>query len=223
MHLHRQMDKLKTMILSLGGLVERAVGQAIRTVEERDVELARKTIEGDREIDLMEVDVEEECLHTLALYQPVASDMRFIVAVLKINNDLERIGDQAVNVAEQAIFLAKGPEVPLGNPDLTQMCSIVQTMLRESLNALVNVDTPLAEKVRAQDDEVDDLHRQMYERLEESIRDGASEIGQYMHLLSVSRNLERIADHAVNIAQDVLYMERGEIQRHHRANSNPLQ
>lgn len=216
MHLQRQIDKLKTMILSLGGLAEKAVEQAIQSVEQRDVDRARKVIDGDREIDLMEIEVEEECLHTLALHQPVAIDMRFIIAVLKINNDLERIGDLAVNVAEQAIFLAKGPAVELGDYALNTMCGLVQQMLRDSLNALVNIDSDLAEQVRERDDRVDAIHRQMYEYVEAAVNKRGAFTGQHMHLLSVSRNLERIADHAVNIAEDVLYMDRGDILRHHR-------
>lgn len=217
LHLQRQIEKLKKMLLSLGALVEEAVQHAIAAVRQRDSERARQVIAGDTRIDLHEIDLEEECLHTLALHQPVAFDLRFVVAVLKINNDLERIGDLAVNIAEQAEFLASESRVEQMPFDLAGMSEKVESMLRQSLDALVNIDVARARAVRALDDEVDAIHRGMYERVTASIRRQPGQLEQMIHLLNISRQLERIADHAVNIADDVLYLAEGEIARHHRA------
>ena len=212
-HLHKQITKLKKMIVDLGDEVDSAVQNAIAAVHNRDVPLARRVIAGDERIDLAEVEIEEECLHALALHQPVALDLRYIVAVLKINNDIERIGDLAVNVADQAIFLAAAPPVTLPF-DLEGMGEGVCDMLQRARIALLEVDVKQAERVRADDDRIDAIHRDMYQRVEHAVKSDPSHGQQYIHLLSVSRNLERIADHAVNIAEDVLYMARGEIFRH---------
>lgn len=212
-HLHQQIDRLKQMIIDLGKQVDEAVQRAIQAVHEPDPSLAQQVIDGDERIDRLEVEIEEECLHALALHQPVAMDLRYIVAMLKINNDLERIGDLAVNIADQAICLAEGPTVTLPF-NLEGMGEGVSRMLRESRESLLNIDVKLAEHVRKEDDEVDAIHRDMYERVETAIQGDVSHCEQYMRMLSVSRNMERIADHAVNIAEDVLYLARGEIMRH---------
>lgn len=220
-HLQRQIAKLKEMILALGTLVEESVEGAIRSIETRDTALAKRVIDRDNEIDLMEIEVEEECLHTLALHQPVAFDLRYVVAVLKINNDLERIADLSVNVAEKVEFLVRNhaPEnVPF---DLPLMARRVRTMLKQSLDAMVNLDPELAEQVRATDDLVDGTHRQMYQHVKQAIRKNPEDVELLVNLLSVSRNLERIADHCVNIAEDVVYMAKGDILRHSRSNVAP--
>ena len=160
-HLHREITNLKKKILSLSALVEEAVKTAVRSIAQSDVALATYVIDHDFEIDQMEVEVEEECLKILALHQPVAIDMRFIVAVLKINNDLERIGDLAVNVAEQGEYLAAHEKVSIAF-DFAGMSEKVQSMLRKSLDALVNMDPELAHTVCASDDEVDAINRRMY-------------------------------------------------------------
>ena len=216
LHLQRQINNLKKLILALGATVEEKVLGAIKAVETRDVDLANHIIESDNQVDMMELEVEEECLHTLALHQPVAFDLRFVVAVLKINSDLERMGDLAVNIAEQAVFLAN--DVPLDDIpfDLPGMATRVRRMLTQSLDALVNIDPELATHVRAADDPIDAIHRTMYGKIEVAIRENPHRIEQLIHLLSVSRNLERIADHCVNIAEDVIYMARGDILRHTR-------
>jgi len=213
-HLQRQFDRLKKHVLQLGAMSEEAVERAIRAVHQRDVALADQVINDDQRIDLMEIDIEEECLHTLALHQPVAFDLRFVVAVLKINSDLERIADLASNVAEQAKFLsdmARPSEIPF---DLTGMGRAVRGMLKNSLDALVNVDPTQAGEVVESDDRVDEIHRQMYEAIERAMRDNPHQLQQYIHLLNISRQLERMGDHCVNIAEDVLYMARGDITRH---------
>jgi len=212
-HLQRQFDRLKKSILSLGTMVEELVDAAIRAVETHDERLADQVIADDRQIDLTEIEVEEECLHTLALHQPVAFDLRFVVAVLKINSDLERIGDLAVNIADQARYLASESRVAIPF-DLPGMARVVRGMLKQSLDALVNIDMELAAAVRKRDDEVDAIHREMYDLVEQAIRENPHQIGQHIHLLSISRHLERIADHCVNIAEDVEYMARGDISRH---------
>jgi len=215
-HLLRQVEQLKKMILSLGAMVEESFQGALSAIDDRDPDLARKVIDSDQEIDLYEIEVEEECLHILALNQPVAFDMRYIVAVLKINNDLERIGDLSVNIAEQAHFLADGDPLSDMPFDIDRMSSLVRQMLRKALDALVNIDISLAEEVRQMDDQVDDIHRMAYERVCQSMREQPHQIELQMNMMNVSRNLERIADHAVNIAEDVLYMARGDIMRHNR-------
>jgi phosphate transport system protein len=220
-HLRRQIDKLKQLILALGTIVEESVQQAYDAFAARDARSAAKIIAGDVEIDLLEIDVEEECLHTLALYQPVALDLRYVVSVLKINNDLERIGDLAVNIAEQTCFIAQQPVIDTGRFDLSREAASVRTMLKKSLDALVYIDCDLAEEVRAMDDEVDQAHRRMYELVEKAILEAPDDVFSLINVLNVSRYLERIADHAVNISEDVIYMAKGDILRHRREHKTP--
>lgn len=214
MHLERQIDRLKKMILSLGARVEQAVVDAIRAVEHRDLDLARKVVAGDRDIDLEELNVEEECLHTIALYQPVAQDMRYVVAILKINAELERIGDLASGIAELSEVLTKRAPLDQWPFDLHEMTRLVRSMVTASLDSLVNNDVKLAQDVRQRDEAVDKIHLEMYDRVEQAIRADPELVRTYMHLSGVSRQLERIADHAVNIAEDVIYMAEGKILRH---------
>lgn len=215
-HFLRQIDKLKRMILNLGEDVERMVERAIQAVEKRDRELAQRVIDYDRVIDQREIDVEEECLHCLALHQPVALDLRFVVSIIKINKDLERIADLAVNIAEQAVLLSQEPPIVSFPFDLSREEERVRAMLKEALLALVNMDVEAAERVRECDDEVDAIHREMYEKVERAIRQNPHDVNRLINLLNISRQLERIADHAVNIAEDVIYTARGDILRHTR-------
>jgi phosphate transport system protein len=211
-HLQREIEKLKKHIMTLGTLVETAVYQSVDSVVRKDKALAEQIIKNDIKIDDKEVEIEEECLKTLALYQPVAVDLRFIVAVLKINNDLERIGDLAVNIAERSAFLAdKKVDVILDFGDMAQK---VQAMLKGTLDSLVDFDRDLADSVRTKDDQVDSINRDMYIKVQDAIKKNPEQMQQLIHLLSVSRHLERIADHATNIAEDVIYMIDGEIVRH---------
>ena len=211
--LQREIDGLKEMISSLGAHVEENVEQAVRAVHERDSELAQAVIDSDPEIDLMEVKLEEECLKVLALHQPVAHDLRFIIAVLKVTSDLERIGDLAAGIAKQGRYLAgKGPsEVPY---DLLGMAAKVRQMLRRSLDALTEKDATIARGVRVADDEVDAMDRLMYQEVRAAIRETPEKMEGLIRLQRVSQNLERIADHATNIAEDVIYLAEGEIVRH---------
>jgi phosphate transport system protein len=212
-HMQRELEKLQRGLLSLSAVVEEAVRKAVQALEQRDVPLAQSVIETDLDIDQAEVDLEEECLKLLALYQPVAMDLRLIVAVLKINNDLERIGDLAVNIAERAVFLA-GQDVVQSEFDFEGMARKAQQMVKMALDSLVNQDSSLARQVLAMDDEVDAMNRQMYEQVREGIRRHPDQLVAHTHLLSASRHVERIADHATNIAEDVVYMVEGSIIRH---------
>jgi phosphate transport system protein len=212
-HLRREIENLKKEILTCGAIAEQSVRNATRAIEHRDEALAKGVIERDINLDQMEVEVEESCLKILALYQPVAIDLRFIIAVLKINNDLERVGDLAVNIAERAMFLATQPEVNV-ELDFTTMAVKTQEMLKKSLDALVNLNAGLAREVCACDDEIDAMNRQMYLIVQDAMNTHPDQIEPLTHLLSASRHLERIADHATNIAEDVIYMIEGEIVRH---------
>ncbi len=212
-HLRSEMESLKNRMLALAALVEKHVALAVKAVDGRDEKTAMEVIEKDVDIDRAEVAVEEECLKLLALHQPVAVDLRFIVAVLKLNNDLERIGDLAVNIAEQAVFLVRLPDVPIPF-DFNGMALKTREMLNRSLDALVNHDVDEANAVCASDDEVDTINRGMYEQVKIAMRKHPEHIEALVHLLSVSRHLERIADHATNIAEDLIYLVEGRIARH---------
>jgi phosphate transport system protein len=212
-HLQREIEKLKKQILSLCAVVEDQVQMAIEAFLRQDVVLASKVELRDTDVDRREVEVEEECLKLLALHQPVATDLRLIVAALKINNDLEQIGDLAVNIARKATVVALEPS--LGMPfDIAGMWKKVQAMLNDSLDALVNMDVRLAEAVCIRDDEVDRMKREIRLRVEAVGQRQPSIVNALLNVLAVSRNLERIADYSVNIAQDVIYMVNGTIVRH---------
>ena len=213
MHLIHELEELKRDTFALVALVEENLSLGVKAVQERDEEAARAVIARDAEIDASEVSIEEECLKILALHQPVAIDLRFIVAVLKLNNDLERIGDLAVNIAERAVALCKLPEVPVPF-DFSTMAVKASLMLKQSLDALVSSDVESAMAVCAADDEVDRLNREIYHQVKESIRNHPDHLDALIHLLSVSRHLERVADHATNIAEDVIYLVEGRIARH---------
>jgi phosphate transport system protein len=212
-HLEMEIENLKKRILALSATVEDNVHKAVRALGERSSALADEVIKSDVSIDDTEVTIEEECLKVLALHQPVAGDLRFIVAILKINNDLERMGDLAVNIAERAMFLAtrERPDVPL---DLPLMAEKTKAMMKKSLDALMKQDARLAYEVLETDDEIDSMNRDMYKRIQDAIRRKPEHLESLIHLLSCSRHLERIADHATNIAEDVIYMIDGVIVRH---------
>ncbi len=212
-HLQREIERLKKNLLSLCALVEEQVQMAVRALLERDPELARRVEHCDLEIDHREVEVEEECLKALALHQPVASDLRFIVSAMRMNSDLERIGDLAVNIAHKAVTIAAQAPMPIPF-DLAAMWQKTQRMLRDSLDALVNLDARLAHDVCARDNEVDQLKHANRRTAERLMQENPSQIPVLLNLLAVSRNLERIADHATNIAEDVIYMVEGRIIRH---------
>lgn len=215
-HMQREIDKLKRRLLELSAEVENDVRMAVRAVEDREPTLAETVLHRETQINATEVEVEEECLKILALYQPVAIDLRFIIAVLKINNDLERLGDLAVNIAERATCLDTREKNEIIE-DLTIMADKTQRMLRNSLDALVNLDDALAREVCAADDEVDLIHANLFTKFEKAVHENPERIQYFTNLIGVSRNLERIADHTTNIAEDVIYMSVGEIVRHRGA------
>jgi phosphate transport system protein len=212
-HLQREIDRLKRKILALGAVVEDNLRLAFQAIEQRDPAKARRVIAIDEVIDQSEVDVEEECLKILALYQPVAGDLRFLVAVIKINSELERIGDLAANIGERALQLVDEHPVPVP-PSFAVMADRTGTILEKALDALVRQDAIVARIVLAADDEIDSLYSDLIAQLKEIIRDDPEHLDATVLLFSVARYLERLADHATNIAEDVLYMVEGEILRH---------
>jgi phosphate transport system protein len=212
-HFRKELETIKKRILTLGSMVEDLVHDSVQAVERVDAELADEIIKKDSEIDETEVDIEEECLKVLALHQPVAVDLRFIIAVIKINNELERIGDQAVNIAQRVQVIAKRPKPPFWF-DYSEMGEKAQKMLRMSLDALVNLDVDLAYRVITLDDEVDQIKSEAYDKIKQAIQDLPERVGYYINLLLISRHLERLADHATNIAEEVVYLVEGEIFRH---------
>jgi phosphate transport system protein len=212
-HFVRELEKLKKKILSLGALVEERVYMTIKAIESRDPDLATQIIRSDHEIDETEVEIEEECLKILALYQPLAIDLRFIIAVIKINNDLERIGDEAVNIAERIQSMAKYPNISF-HFDYTEMAEIAAAMLKQSLDALVNLDIDTAFRVITMDDEVDNIQSNAYKQIKQAMREHPKEMTFLLNLYLISRHLERVADHATNIAEEVIYLIEGEIVRH---------
>jgi phosphate transport system protein len=212
-HFIRELEKTKKMILTLGAMAEERVHLAIKAIRKKDASIAGKIITSDHELDEMEVDIEEECLKILALYQPVAIDLRFLIAMIKINNDLERIGDEAVNIAQRVGIIAKWDE-PQTTFDYSLMAEKTEKMLKMSLDALVNMDTDIAFKVSILDDEVDTIKDQVYDHVKNAIDSRVDRGGYLINLLLISRHLERIADHATNIAEEVIYMIEGEIIRH---------
>ncbi|MDY6989348.1 MAG: phosphate signaling complex protein PhoU [Thermodesulfobacteriota bacterium] len=211
--LQRELDSLKKMILSLGAMVEERVRMAVKAIESRDADLAAEIIRTDYEIDENEVEVEEDCLKILALHQPVAVDLRFIIAVIKINNDLERVADEASNIAKcvQHIAGREKVEVPF---DYNAMAQKAEFMVKRSLDALVNLDQDLAFRVLTLDDEVDQIHSEIHGHIRDAIVEHPARARYLINLLFISRYLERIADHATNLAEEVIYMIEGEIVRH---------
>lgn len=212
-HLQRDMESIHREILALSGMVEDAIDRARQALRSRKRDLAEKVIEEDEEIDRREVHVEEECLKILALHQPVAVDLRRIATVLKVNGDLERIADLAVNIAERAYELADYPDFPM--PDkLERMIDLSTFMVRSALDAFVNMDTAAARRVCSLDDEVDRYNREVIDELYALMESNPAMIRPALHYFSASRHAERIADHATNIAEDVIYLVEGEIARH---------
>jgi len=213
-HLQDDLDRLKKQVLAMGALVEEATHRAISALVKRRPDLADEVLAGDDVIDAKELEVEDACLKILALHQPVAGDLRFVIAVMKVNNDLERMGDLAQNIAERAAYLSSHPPLSVELP-FPRMTECVQRMVSDALDALVNRDTALARGVCERDDEVDALNRQMYVVLQELMKREPDAIERAIHTLSVARHLERIADLATNIAEDVVFMVEGEVVRHH--------
>ena len=212
-HIEHQIAQLKNSILQFGTIVEESISRSNTALFKRDVELAQKVIANDTEIDRLEVELEEECLKVLALYQPVAADLRFVVAVLKINNDLERIGDLASNIAKTVSQLTiTGPlELP---EEISRMAKQVEEMVKNSLDAVVKADTNLARQVRREDDIVDAGRHTVRKLVMQQIKKDPEKVEGLLQINSISKHLERIADMATNIAEDVIYLVEGDIVRH---------
>lgn len=212
-HLERDLDHLQRDILALAASVEEAIHKGIRALQNRDVELAREVINGDSQIDEEENQIEEECLKMLALHQPVARDLRRIASALMINMDLERMADLAEDIAERAIALAEGPHLTI--PEyLQRMTDLTTAMVQESLDAFVNLDTRLARTVCRLDDQVDRYNDEVIAEIIKMMQDDSTMVESGLSLFSATRHLERIADHATNIAEEVIYLVEGEIVRH---------
>ncbi|HET8644898.1 MAG TPA: phosphate signaling complex protein PhoU [Vicinamibacteria bacterium] len=213
-HFEDDLRALKSRLLSMGGLVEERVRQAVQSLMERRPELAAEVIAGDQEVNDLQIEIDDRCLKLLALQQPMASDLRLITAAMKINADLERIGDQAVNIAENASQLLSHPPLkPL--LDLPRMADMAQQMTRDSLDAFVRRDSALARQVLERDDEVDQLKDQNFRVLLTYMMADPGTIERALALILVARNLERIADHATNIAEDVIFLVEAKDVRHH--------
>jgi len=215
--LKQELERLEKHLLTLTAVVEESVQQAVQALASRDIHLAQKVIGGDDQVNRMEVDLEEECLKVLALYQPVAHDLRTIIVVLKINNDLERIADNAVGISQRAIAVADFPRQARPPLALEPMTEKALDMLSKSIDSLINADLVLARTIIALDEEVDILHASNYELFKEQVRTDPQAVDYLLHFLVVSRNLERIADLATNIAEDVIYLNEGKIIRHKKS------
>jgi len=218
MLLHREIDHLKKNLLSMGAVIEDAIAKAIKALVERDEKLAESVMEADKKIDEMEVQVEEECLKILALHQPVATDLRYVIAVMKMNNDLERMGDLAAHIAKRVIYLST--HEPINIPiDFPTMAEKAQHMVKLCLDSLVNADADLAREVCAKDDEVDDLREEYDALIHEYLQKMPQNSKTLMNYGSIARHLERLGDMATNVAEDVIYMVEGEIIRHKKKTS----
>jgi len=212
-HFQRELDKIKRMLLSLGAKIENRVRETKNAIDSYNYDIAAEIIKHDYEIDEMEVEIEEECLKIMALHQPVAVDLRFLVAVIKINNDLERIGDQAVNIAQRIQTINKQERIDFVF-DYADMAAKTESMLNMSLDALVSFDIDIAFKVVILDDEVDEIKSEAYRLIKSALKENPDHVGYLINLLLISRHLERMADHATNIAEEVIYMIEGQIVRH---------
>ena len=212
-HFTIELEELNQKLLQMGGLVESAIHRAVRALIEQDRELAEEVIRDEPKINRMEMEIDGLVTRLLALRQPVARDLRLLTAALKINNDLERMGDLATNIAKRSIFLAECERTDM-IPDIRTMATQAQSMVKASLDALVNHDTRLARTVREDDDLVDNMRRQIQIRIKQSVRAEPEKFECWMKLNSVSRHIERLADMATNIAEEVIYMTEGEIVRH---------
>jgi phosphate transport system protein len=215
-HFESEMQSLKSQLLTMGGLVENRIHRAVDSLIHRKEHEAQKVIDSDVEINDLQIEIDERCHKILATQTPVAVDLRFIAAAMKINSDLERMGDQAVNIAENTLkCLDKPPLKPF--IDLPRMAALAQEMTRDALDAFVRRDAELARDVLRRDDEVDDLKDQVFRELLTYMMADPGTIERALSLILISRNLERVADHATNIAEDVIFLVEAKDVRHHRA------
>ena len=212
-HFHEELDGLKQTLLAMGALVEDQIRLTMRALVDRDDRLAERVIERDREVNAYDVEVDEKCVELLALHQPAAGDLRFLTTAMKIVTDLERIGDQAVNIAQRALELHQEPQLK-PYVDLPRMAEMAQRMVKESLDAFVTRDTELARRVCGEDAAVDALKEQIFRELLTFMMADPRTIPRALRLILISRFMERVADHATNIAEMVIYMVEGKMVRH---------
>ena len=211
---HQGLDDLKQKLLAMGGMAEQAVERAARAYQTREIELCQIVLRDESKINAAERDVDEMSIDLLAMQQPMAIDLRFIVACIKINADLERVGDQAVNIAERVMDLIMRPDPGL-NVDIPRMAQMSISMVRDALNAFLTADVDLAQSVLERDDLVDNMNREIFEAVDTAMAKSAGMHRNLLDTLIVARNLERVADHATNIAEDVIFWVRGADVRHH--------
>lgn len=212
-HLERDLDFLQNEIMHIASMAEEAANKSLLALVERRVELAEEVMRDDDRMDRKEVQIEEECLKVLALHQPVANDLRLIITIIKVNNDLERVGDLAAHIAKRALYLSRRDALSI-SLDFAGMADKVRTMLRLSLDALAMADAAVARAVLAMDEDVDAMKREMTSRLRQLMESDSSTIKRALHAMSVVRHLERIGDMATNMAEDVVYLVEGDIIRH---------
>lgn len=218
LHYEKELQAIKDGLIYLGALTETAIRKAMKSLSDRDTELARTVVRDDDEIDRLDTDLEERCIKILALRQPTAIDLRFITTAIKITGHLERIGDMAVNIAEKAILLNEEPQL---KPyiDLPRMTDLVEGMIKDSLDSFIRNDMQMAEKVRQTEQIVDDLNEQIFRELLTFMMEDSKSIHRALLIMQVSKNLERIADHSKGIADMVMYMVTGECVRHQTCSS----
>ena len=220
-HFQHELEQLKAKLLEMSALVESAIYRSVQGVVEKNEELARQVLRNEARINQLEIEIDDMAIGLLALQAPMAADLRLITAAIKINNDLERMGDLSVSMAESAIALMSEPVIrPL--IDIPHIAALAQGMVRKALDSFVSRDAELARSVLASDDAVDNLRTASYHELTSFMENNSSQIPQALRLLSVVRNLERIADHATNIAEDVLFLVKGIDVRHHNENRTPV-
>ncbi|HVA17818.1 MAG TPA: phosphate signaling complex protein PhoU, partial [Candidatus Dormibacteraeota bacterium] len=207
-HFEHDLEELKERLLWMAGLAERAVHQAVQAVFQKDQALATRVLDEEKAINEMQIEIDDRVMQLVALQQPMAVDLRFILSASRINNDLERIGDQAVNIAQSALRILRHPQVK-PYVDLPRMSELAEGMVRDSLNALVHRDAELAKSVLVRDDEVDHLRDQIFRELLTYMMENSAVIYPAFELVLITKNLERIGDHATNIAEDVIYMVAG--------------
>jgi len=212
--IQEDLTELTKKVSHMGGLVEEALDRSLTALLDRDSALAREVVEHDAVVDALENEVEERCLDVLALQQPVARDLRYVTGILKINSDLERMADLAVNIAKRAEILAGVPPLPF-RPDVSRLAALAKRMVRDGLDALQRLDAGLAFRTWKADDEADRLYRELIGESIQFMREHTERIGDVMHFVGALRNLERLADHATNIAEDVIFVVNGRIVRHH--------
>ena len=212
-HFDQQLGTLRKNLIQMASMVETAIANAVKSLIERDSELARLVVQSDEQVDALELEIDKQCVDLLALRQPLAIDLRFITSSIKITNNLERMGDLAVNIAERVIPLSQEPQLkPL--IDIPRMATITQTMVKDSIDAFVNRDTELARSVYQRDSTVDAMNDQIFRELLTYMMQDPANITRAVHLILISRHLERIADHSTNIAEEVVYIVKAKVVKH---------